>query len=251
MKISILCENQTSHKRAKTCLSEWGFSAFIETQNTKILFDTGHTNVYIRNAQSMDIDLNTANYVVLSHYHWDHVGGLRFHQFEEQKNIVFHPELLTKLSEEESNKIKSDFNITESVESLELENDVFFLGRIPRVCKFEKGMYKDEAMNEDSAIAIKTKKGVVVISGCAHAGICNICEYAKKITGQNLYAVIGGFHLFENETEAVNETINYFKKEKPNYLYPMHCVDFPTLVKFYTEFGITKLSAGDTIDIDD
>jgi 7,8-dihydropterin-6-yl-methyl-4-(beta-D-ribofuranosyl)aminobenzene 5'-phosphate synthase len=251
MKISILCENQTSLAGAKTCLSEWGFSTFIETKNINILFDTGHTDVYLKNAKSMNIDLNTADYIALSHYHWDHVGGLRFHQFEEQKKIVFHPELINKLSEEECNKIKSDFQITESIKALELEKGVFFLGQIPRICKFEKGMYKDEAMNEDTAIAVKTTKGAVVISGCAHAGICNICEYAKQITNQKLYAVIGGFHLFENEKETVKGTISYFKKEKPDYLYPMHCVDFPTLVKFYNEFGITKLSAGDSIEFDD
>ncbi len=106
-------------------------------------------------------------------------------------------------------------------------------------------------MLDDSAIAVKSSKGVIVITGCSHAGISNICDYAKQVTGQKLYAVIGGFHLFEDDQKAVNGTIDFFKKEKPKYLYPMHCIDFPTLVKFYTIFGIKKLSTGDTIEFSD
>ena len=105
-------------------------------------------------------------------------------------------------------------------------------------------------MQDDSAIAIKTSKGVVVISGCSHSGICNICEYAKKVTGQELYGVLGGFHLFQNEPEVVEKTIEYFQKENPKYLYPMHCVDFPTLAKLHNFFECQKYSTGDVIEIE-
>ncbi|MDD2636679.1 MAG: MBL fold metallo-hydrolase [Bacteroidales bacterium] len=248
MKITILCENQVSHKGAKVCLAEWGFSAFIQINRTNILFDTGHTGIYKHNAEQLNIDLQDTHFVALSHHHWDHVGGLQYHNFKHKKKLIFHPALINQLPLNEAEKIISDFEIITSDKPLEITNGVYFLGEIPRTNNFEKGLYKTNNMLDDTAIAIKSKKGVIVISGCSHAGICNICEYAKEITNQNLYAVIGGFHLFEDDQKAVNGTIEYYQSENPEHLYPMHCIDFPTLSKFHSIFGIQKLSTGDTIE---
>ena len=251
MKITILVENQSSYAGAKVCLSEWGFSAYIQTNSINILFDTGHTGIYKTNAKKLKIDLQKTNFVVLSHHHWDHAGGLQHHDFENKKKLVIHPEIIDKLPKNESQKLESDFEIISSKKQLEFSDKIYYLGEIPRNTTFEMGMYKNDFMLDDSAIAIKSRKGVIVITGCSHAGIVNICEYAKKITGQKLYAVIGGFHLFENDSKAVNGTIEYFKSEKPKFLYPMHCVDFPTLAKFHSIFGIEKLSTGDVIELSD
>jgi 7,8-dihydropterin-6-yl-methyl-4-(beta-D-ribofuranosyl)aminobenzene 5'-phosphate synthase len=250
MKITILVENQISHAAARTCAAEWGFSAFIQVNGVNILFDTGHTDLYKKNAVNLGIDLQKTNFVILSHYHWDHAGGLQYHNFKDKKKLIIHPEILNKISDSDAEKLLTDFKITTSKKPLEFIKNGFYLGEIPRKTSFEKGMYKNDTMQDDSAIAFKTKKGAIVVTGCSHSGIANICEYAKKVTGQKLYAVIGGFHLFENEQEAVDGTIAYFKKEKPKYLYPMHCVDFPTLVRFRNIFGIEKMSTGDVINID-
>ncbi len=251
MKITILCENQTGHEAARVCRSEWGFSAFIQANGVNILFDTGHTGIYKHNAKQLNIDLKETGFVVLSHHHWDHVGGLQHHSFKNKKRLVAHPELIGKLPLNEAEKIKSDFEIITSEKPLEFSKGIYYLGEIPRKNSFEKGVCEDDNMPDDSAIAIKSKNGAVVITGCSHSGICNICEYAKKVTGQKLHAVIGGFHLFEDDREAVAQTIEYFRAEKPARLYPMHCVDFPTLAKFHTVFGIKKLSTGDTIELND
>jgi metal-dependent hydrolase (beta-lactamase superfamily II) len=63
-----------------------------------------------------------------------------------------------------------------------------------------------------------------------------------------LFAVLGGFHLFEDDQIAAEGTIAYFKKENPQYIYPMHCVDFPVLSKFHAIFGVRKLGAGDILE---
>lgn len=251
MIITVLCENQSSYNGAKICLAEWGFSAYIQKNNINILFDTGHTGIYKNNAEKLNIDLQNTNFVVLSHHHWDHAGGLQHHNFNEKKQLICHPEVFIKLSIDESEKLKKDFKIIVSEKQYEFSEGVYFLGEIPRINKFEKGTYKDDKMLDDSALAIKSQKGVVVISGCSHSGICNICEYAKRITDQKLYAVIGGFHLFDVDREAVNRTIDYFKSEKPEYLFPMHCIDLPTLSKFHSVFEIQKLSTCDTIKLSD
>lgn len=249
MKITILCENTVGSHLGS--LAEWGFSALIEFKKTTILFDTGYSNVYLHNAKLLEKDLEVVDFVVLSHYHDDHSRGLQFHNFKTRKKIIFHPKILDKLPKSLAKKIKTDFEVILSEEPLEFFKDVFYLGEIPRKNNFEKGAYGKDEILDDSALAIKSKKGVTIISGCSHSGICNICEYAKKITGQKLYAVLGGFHLFKSNVKAIRGTINYFKKEKPEFILPMHCVDFPTMVKFYNALQCKKFSSGDLIEIND
>lgn len=248
--ISILCENHVGLNLKRDCMAEWGLSFFIEDKSTKILFDSGHTNIFSRNANVMGFDLDSIDCIALSHHHWDHINGLFHCEFIEKKRLILHPELLMQISNGECKYLTNKFKIIESEKVFKLAENIFFLGEIPRVTNFEAGTYKDKAMLDDTAIAIKTQKGVVVVTGCSHSGICNICEHAKKVTGQRLHAVIGGFHLTENERKLVEQTIAYFHQEQPDFLYPMHCVDFATLSKFHQEFGCTYLGSGDTIDID-
>lgn len=251
MKLTILCENQASFETAKICLAEWGFSVFIQRNGINILFDTGRSGIYKSNAEKLNVNLQDADFVVLSHHHWDHMGGIQYHNFKNKKKLIVHPDILGKIFPDQAEKIKSDFEIINSRKPLEFADSVYYLGEIPRKNTFEKGIHEDDKMLDDSAIAIKSKKGVIVISGCSHAGICNICEYAKEITGQKLYAVIGGFHLFEDDQKAITGTIDYFQAEKPEHLYPMHCVDFPTLSKLHSTFSIQKLSTGNEIELSD
>jgi 7,8-dihydropterin-6-yl-methyl-4-(beta-D-ribofuranosyl)aminobenzene 5'-phosphate synthase len=230
-------------------LAEWGLSFFIEIPTAKILFDAGHTGVYWHNAEQLKINLNRTDFVVLSHHHWDHTGGLQHHKFRIKKQLIFHPDVAAKLSPKERRKIKTDFDIIASDKALELSPDVFFLGQISRKNSFEKEHYKGQTMLDDSALALKTPKGTVVITGCSHSGICNICQQAKTVTKQKLHAVIGGFHLSAKDKNVLRKTIDFFKKEQPKYIYPLHCVDHMAQVNFHNELGTVKLSAGDQIVI--
>lgn len=245
MKITLLCENSISYVGAETCSAEWGLSLLLETSKNTILFDTGHTNIYKNNAKNLGVDLEKIDFLILSHSHWDHVDGLKFWESNIRKKLITHPETMQKLTPEIKKIAEENFEIFSTKDPIEFSNGIFFLGEIPELNDFEK--VEDDT--EDSAIAIQTPKGAVVISGCSHSGICNICEQAKKVTGQNLYAVIGGFHLFSEENEKIEKTIEYFKKEKIEKLIPMHCMDFPTQVKFYQEFNSPKYGAGDVIEI--
>ena len=257
MKIVLLCENEAC---AMHWLAEWGFSAYIEHNGVKVLFDTGFSDVYIHNAAYADIDLNAVDYVALSHFHRDHTRGLLHHPFKDKKKIILHPRILTAVLKTDDKKIHADFDaihkvlandfdVIASTGAKEFAPGAFFLGEIPRSNSFEPGAFEDDPMPDDTALAFATEKGAVVVSGCSHAGICNISEYAKQVTGQSLYAVIGGFHLLAEEDPPVDETINYFKQENPEILLPMHCVDFPALVQFHNAFGSAKYSAGDVIEL--
>lgn len=257
MKVHLLCENEASDM---VWLAEWGFSAFIEYRGIRILFDTGFSDVYLRNAKHAQIDLNTADFVAISHFHRDHTRGLLFHEFKDRKILVLHPRVLSAVLKTDDGGIKKDyadihavvdrdFDVVTSEGVYEFADGAFFLGEVPRVTSFESGMFEDDPMVDDTALAFRTDKGAVVVSGCSHAGICNICEHAKTVTGQDLHAVLGGFHLMSAENPPVEATINYFKEEAPDVLLPMHCVDFEYLARFHVELGTKKLSAGSVIDL--
>lgn len=257
MKITLLCENEVCSMH---WLAEWGFSAFIEYEGRKILFDTGLTDVYRHNAELAGIDLETVDFLALSHFHGDHTGGLRHHGFESRKKILMHPRVLDKLQNPASKSFKAqyreihsilqrDFELIPAKTALEFAPGAFFLGEIPRHTDFEPGAFEGDAMEDDTALAFRTDKGVVVVAGCSHAGICNICEYAKQVTGQPLYAVIGGFHLMAEDKPPIKETIAYFKEQAPEVLLPMHCVDFAAKVAFHNAFGAQKYAAGDVIEV--
>jgi len=245
--ITILCENSVGHAGGRHCPGEWGFSAFLEVPGSKILFDTGHTDLYWKNAKHLSIKLQETDIIVLSHHHWDHCGGITHHSFESRKKLVVHPDLPAGLPENIQGLIQKDFDITLSRKPFHLTDEIIFLGEIPRRFTFEKGVYKDDPMLDDTALAVRTSRGTVVLTGCSHAGICNICEYAKEVTKTPVIAVIGGFHLMAEEVEVIEKTVEYFKSESQMTLYPMHCVDFPALAAFYNEFRIFKAGTGDQI----
>jgi 7,8-dihydropterin-6-yl-methyl-4-(beta-D-ribofuranosyl)aminobenzene 5'-phosphate synthase len=251
MKLTILSENQMSPSKSgyKTCSAEWGLSLFIEHDNANILFDTGHSTIYKDNAHELGVDLNSADFAVLSHHRWDHAKGLPNHEFTDKIKLVSHPEVLNKIPTEDADLFRRDFKIVSSDKPLEFSPDVVFLGQIPRTNEFEEGVFQDDDMEDDSAIAIKTPEGLVIITGCSHAGIVNICEHAKQVTGQNIHAVIGGLHLFDDDKLAVNGALDFFKEEEPEHLYPLHCIDPPTFSRFYSELGSTKYGVGDSFVI--
>ncbi len=254
MKLSVLTENTASGYYT----AEHGLSYFIEYENKNTLFDTGHTDVFLRNAKKLNIDVDTAETVVLSHGHWDHGNGLKYLA---NKKLICHPKCFIKRYRKNENynigldlsyaELKKKFEILVSQEPYYLSENTIFLGEIPRINSFEAQTttFVDENRNDDfiiddSALAIILKDELVVVSGCAHSGICNIIEYAKKITGlKKVKAVIGGFHLMENNNQT-KKTIEYFKEQNISQIFPSHCTKFPALVAFYNEFKIKQITTG-------
>ncbi|MEL7542586.1 MAG: MBL fold metallo-hydrolase [Pseudomonadota bacterium] len=246
-------------------LAEWGFSCWIRYGGHNILFDTGFSDVWVKNAAHAGIDLETVDAIALSHFHRDHTRGLLFHPFTTKRPLLMHPRVrgarLTRTdpdavlqSDADYDRIdatyKRDFDVRTSREPFEFFSGAFFLGEIERVTSFEKGCFFDDPMEDDTGLAFKTANGCVVVSGCSHAGICNICEQAKRVTGQPLRAVIGGFHLLHNEDPPVDETIAYFRGEKTELLAPMHCIDFDIQARFVTELGTARFGSGALIALE-
>lgn len=255
MKITVLTENVAGGK----FLAEHGLSYLIEIDDEKILFDTGHSDVFLKNAKTLEIDIeNEVKTIVLSHGHWDHGDGLRF---IENKKLITHPASFSKrfgksdnryvglsLSKEE---IQKKFNLSETINHYQISTNLIFLGEIPRLNDFESQETSfvfesgdDDFVPDDSAIAAVVNNELVAITGCSHSGICNICEQAKKITGiSKIKAVIGGFHLIYNDRQTL-ETVQYFKNNQVEKLYPSHCTQLPALSAFYNEFKIIQVKTG-------
>ena len=257
MRIRLLTENLASDM---VWLAEWGFSAWIEYGGTNVLFDTGYSDVYVRNAKHAGIDISEVDVIALSHFHRDHTRGLLYHTFTSRKTLILHPRILNAVLKTKKpniladyaniqRTIADDFDVRTTKAPLEFAEGAFFLGEIPRRTEFEKGSFEDDPMLDDTALAFRTPDGAVVVSGCSHAGICNICEYAKEITGQKLYAVLGGFHLLHAEKPPVEETLAYFAREAPEHLMPMHCVDFDIQARFHTQFGCKRPGSGSLIEL--
>lgn len=258
LSIRLLCENTAS---AMPWKAEWGFSAHITYRGHRVLFDTGLSDVWRFNAGLAGIDLDAVDWLALSHIHRDHTKGLLSHRFGARKPVILHPRILAPAPEIPDDAhaaadylaiqatLRRDFDVIETRAPLEFVPGAFFLGEIPRITPFEKGTYLDDPMPDDTALAFVTGQGVSVVSGCAHAGICNICEAARAVTGLPLDMVIGGFHLLHAEDPPVAETIAWFRTARPRLLLPMHCVDFDILARFHTELGTEKLGAGDLIEV--
>jgi 7,8-dihydropterin-6-yl-methyl-4-(beta-D-ribofuranosyl)aminobenzene 5'-phosphate synthase len=270
MRISILCEDQARMGYIdRVYQAEHGLSILVET-GKRILFDTGSTGVFIRNAALLGIDLSMVDLIVLSHGHWDHANGLNeLVRRGIKKPLVVHPEAFIdrhKATGEYNGvpytkeEMEKRFDVVLSRGPYKITDHVYFLGEIPRVNGFEAQRTDffylrnqemiDDFIIDDSALAIKNQNGLSVISGCSHAGICNIVEYAKKVTDESkIRAVIGGFHLI-GDAAQLERTVDYFAKQRVEHIYPMHCVDLAALSRFHEQFGIRKLCAGDTIVIE-
>lgn len=253
MKLYVLTENTASGK----FFAEHGLSYYIE-YDSHILFDTGHSSVFAQNAKKLNLNLDDIKTVVLSHGHWDHGNGLKFLN---EKELVCHPDVFQKRYSKNGkdniglelsfSELNEKFDITYTRIPFPVSSKIIFLGEIPRINSFEAQTTtfefsdgKEDYLLDDSGLVVKLENEIIVISGCAYSGICNIIEYAKKITGiSKIRAVIGGFHLKQNNKQT-QETINYLKAQDIQEIYPSHCTELPALAAFHSEFNTKQLKAG-------
>jgi len=253
-------------------LAEHGLSLLVtvyqgERKHT-ILFDTGYTQIGVpHNLGQLEVDTEGIEAIVLSHGHMDHTGSLYqlLDRIGKRIPLVFHPDALMApryLGLNDGSKllfpqtlIKADLEarnielLAKKTPSLLADDRIMVTGEVERVTEFEKGMpnalmerngkLEKDPISDDQALVINLKgKGLVVIGGCSHAGIINTILYARKMTGiEQIYAVLGGFHLSGTSFEPIiEETINELKKMGPKVLVPMHCTGWKATHRFSEEF---------------
>lgn len=267
-KVSSLRITVLSTMLADKGLGEWGFSALVEADGRRILFDTGlHTETVIQNARDLGIDLSGVTDVVLSHHHGDHTGGLLTLRRELSKES---PTAMSRIhvapgiflsrrrpgSEEEVNPtiaLKSAMEATGAVfvehrKPEEIFPGVWLTGPVPRPNRERywgrpasivtgSGLVPD-SIPEDMSLLIDTEKGFVVVAGCGHAGTVNTVEYARRILGSEpAYAVVGGLHLFAAPDSALAWTAARLRSAQLGYLLGAHCTGIEAV------FRIRELAA--------
>lgn len=246
VKIVILNDTRNSHKTKFE--NDDGFSAYIETENNKILFDAGPSEKFIKNAEKLGIDLNQVDTVVLSHGHYDHGDGLKY--FDNKVEFIAHPNCILKrwwkddhshysgiqLTKEE---LENKYNVHFTKEPYRINQNIYYLGEITRkypitLTKWVLENGQNDEVLDDSGMVINTEKGIIVIAGCSHSGICNIVEQAKRVTNNSkVLTVIGGFHLREVD-ENTNKVINYIKNNAEEVILA-HCTADRVCSKFIND----------------
>ena len=260
MKIRIATLNENTAKFG--FLAEWGLSILIETNNLKILVDTGFSISVVHNAQVLGIDLSTIDKIVLSHGHVDHTGGLREVLRRTGKvEVIAHPDIwaskYARLDEqefyvgipfrrEELESLGASFNLTR--EPVRLGDGMMTTGEIPMSTSYEEidpnifvkreGSLYPDPLADDLSLVIDTEQGLIVILGCAHRGVINTLHHAQKLTGQKLiHTVIGGVHLFRASEKQLELTVRALKEMEIKKLGVSHCAGFYASARLAREFG--------------
>lgn len=259
-RITVLVENSV---KQRGLLAEHGMAFWIETPGRRILFDTGQGMVLQHNANTLGIALSTADDVILSHGHYDHSGGL--HQalasFKEATvyahPAAFMPRFMRNPDKKSARPVGSPFLSAEDLrgrvgkliftgaEPVEIADGVRLTGEIPRRNDFEDtggAFYLDEActrpdlLPDDQALFMETARGMIVLLGCAHAGVVNTLEHIRTLTGcTRIHAVFGGMHLLAAGENRLRRTIQALREADVQAVGLAHCTGFAAMARLYQE----------------
>jgi 7,8-dihydropterin-6-yl-methyl-4-(beta-D-ribofuranosyl)aminobenzene 5'-phosphate synthase len=245
MRLTVLSDNRAG---APPLPVEHGFSAFLECDGTRILFDTGGGTLFADNARTLGVHWWEADAVVLSHGHYDHTGGI-VHALggNSRAKWYLHPDaLLPRYLRRDPASPKPIGMPSQDREALEGINDrivnctrpvrisdrVGVTGPIPRLNAMEGtggDFYLDEAcqvpdpLRDDQAVWIRVEGGVVVLMGCTHAGVGNTLDYIAPLCGERILAAVGGFHLQGAGAARLTSAVDAFRRHGVRYIRPAHC----------------------------
>lgn len=248
IQITTLIENNLDLK--KELINEHGLSLYIEVDGINILFDTGQTGDFIKNAKLLKKDLNIIDYLIISHGHYDHSGGLK----EVMKQLGKYPILVVgaeffkakyKMIKEETYKYNGNpfdekYILDHNFPLRKVEEDIFYIRdtimvfhhflkkndfekRNEKFYIMERHLISHDEFDDEIVLGINTAKGLIVIVGCSHVGIINILSTILEKTGIPIYAVIGGTHLIEADEIRMEKTMDAFRKMNIKVIAVSHC----------------------------
>ena len=208
-----------------------GISCLIEGLEKTILFDTGqHPEIFKRNIEKLGIDISKVDMVFLSHYHDDHSGG--FPHIAKTRNDL--PVYITDSFFDEFIENNPDYDrslIIPVKKGLEIFSGTYSTG--------EAGSKKKE-----HSLLFKTEQGLVIVTGCAHQGLIEMIESVKSKFSENIFLVVGGFHLCNMKEPEFKTIINKVKELKIKYIAPSHCTGKEAIKYFKEIFQETFIQTG-------
>jgi 7,8-dihydropterin-6-yl-methyl-4-(beta-D-ribofuranosyl)aminobenzene 5'-phosphate synthase len=267
LKITIL-----STMLADDGIGEWGFAALVEVDGQKLLVDTGaHPDTVLQNAHELGIDLSQVHDVVLTHFHNDHVGGLlriRTEMQAQSAGAIGNAYVAKGIfysrpgdSGKEANSMigiraryeATGAHFTELADLTQIQPGVWLTGPVPRPFPEHNwsgngqvvtpaGMLED-TVPDDQSLIIETAKGLVVVTGCGHAGIVNILTRVRQQWNRPVIAVIGGVHLFAASDATVDWTAGKLKEFGVQNLIGAHCTGIESLYRLRNRMGLTRQTA--------
>jgi 7,8-dihydropterin-6-yl-methyl-4-(beta-D-ribofuranosyl)aminobenzene 5'-phosphate synthase len=252
-------------------IGEWGFAALVEVDHHKILFDTGaRPDTVLQNSRELGLTLDDITDVVISHNHGDHTGGLLTLRKELMKKNrsaltrihIGRGALWSRPSREgEDNKLLADHAAIEATGARFIEHDgpfeiypgVWLTGPVPRpnAERNWSGLGKvatpaglvDDTVPEDQSLVFDTDAGLVLLSGCGHAGVVNTIEYARKtVRAAPTYAAIGGFHLFPADDTRLDWTTTRLRELGLANLLGAHCTGIEAIYRIRAAANLTRKS---------
>jgi len=257
--IAVLADNTV---QGLGLLGEHGLSLWIETPDTCVLFDTGQGLVLPRNAETLGVDLECLDTVVLSHGHCDHTGGLPFALSQApQARLFLHPSALASRFSRHAGIPREigmpahgrtavgdrRTSITWTTGPTAVAPGVFVTGPIPRRSGFEdtggpffldaEGTVPDP-IEDDQALWIETPGGIIVLLGCAHSGVVNTLDHIRERIGPKpIRAMVGGLHLGSATDERMAETLAALSRLELEALWPCHCTGATATAQLMAAFG--------------
>ena len=238
MRIITLIENLV-YKR--DLYAEHGLSLYIETDNKKILFDTGQSGLFLQNAQKMGINIKDIDMLILSHGHYDHTGGL--YPFLEKnskakvyaKRDIFTPKYHGPnrfIGTMQNKKLLKDRlvymdTITEIDENIFIIPDInIYNSTDTHFRELNKKVDNDflpDEFDDELFIVIERNEQINIVTACSHRGITNICTTATEYFKLPVGLILGGFHMKDCTTEQYVHITHYFRLLQPQSIGVCHC----------------------------
>lgn len=259
IQVTVLVDNSVP---IRGLLAEHGLAFHVQSGPDSLLFDTGQSCLLIDNAKQLGIDLSPLKTLALSHGHYDHTGGLRaVRECARHATVYAHPGFaIPRYVRDRDGTFRSigitnpNLEAAQAHPSLVLHTrqrtevlpDIFLTGEIPRQTDFEDTggpFFLDESgtqpdpILDDQALFFDTHDGVVVLPGCAHAGIVNTLLHVNHLThGRPIHAVLGGMHLINASPERISRTVAALRNLGIQRLAPSHCTGMAATACLWHEF---------------